>query len=94
MVGGTRTPRTKHESLKEKVDPAHDDHLGHHHHKLLLHAVHHAFHLRRVCQRVGRSRWLFVWFGRTVFEECSCCECLGEVLRDGFVRRGREGRVG
>lgn len=45
---------TENETIEEKVDPAHDDHLGDHHHHLRLHACHHRVHLGGVRKRIGR----------------------------------------
>ena len=84
---------TEHETLEEEVDPAHDDHLGDHHHHLRLHLAHHTVHSCGVGERVRGCALLRVAFGRAVFEVGAIRERLREVLRDRFVVGGRERRV-
>jgi hypothetical protein len=78
---------TENETLKEKVDPAHDDHLRYHHHHLCLHPRHHTVHLTRVAEWIRWCLWAtrIVWLGRPVFEVGSVGEGLCEVLGDGAV---------
>lgn len=45
--------RTEDESRKEKVDPSHDDGLGHDVHDVLLHAVHHGLDVGWVGHKVA-----------------------------------------
>lgn len=85
--------RTEHESLEEKVDPPHDDHLRDHHHHLRLHARHHALHRAGVCERVGR-RGGRVALRRAVLQERAALEGVGEVLRERNEVCGRDRRVG
>lgn len=44
---------TEDESRKEKVDPSHDNGLGHNVHDVLLHAVHHGLDVGRVGHQVA-----------------------------------------
>lgn len=48
-----RTP-TDHKSRKERIDPAHDQRLGNHHHHVSLQHAHHLLHASWVGHRVGR----------------------------------------
>lgn len=68
---------TEDKALEEEINPAHDDHLGHHHHHLRFHPRHHPVHGGRV-HRV-RWGWGCVALGRAIFKVDPCFKRLGEM---------------
>jgi hypothetical protein len=80
----TELSRTQDEALEEEIDPAHNDHLGDHHHHLRLHTSHHTVHGCRVGHRVRRCRGV-VTFRWAIFEVLSGLVSFRKVARDGLI---------